>query len=73
MNTYPSAGAAQCKLLLMDNPKLIDSAGHDMDWFGIAYVKGHGAKDKGQYDRITEIFWSYWCSSHNKKKHIQKA
>jgi len=56
MDTYPSAGAAQCKLLLMDNPKLIDSAGHYMDWFGIAYVQGHAEEDRGQYSRITEVF-----------------
>jgi GT2 family glycosyltransferase len=56
MDSYPLVGAAQCKLLLMDNPKFIDSAGHDMDWFGIAYVRGHKAEDHGQYDKITEIF-----------------
>jgi hypothetical protein len=56
MDNYPTVRAAQCKLLLMDNPKLIDSAGHDMDWFGIAYVRGHMAKDEGQYDKINQIF-----------------
>jgi GT2 family glycosyltransferase len=56
MDTNPSIGAAQCKLLLMDNPKLIDSAGHDIDWFGMAYVKGHTEENQGQYDRINEVF-----------------
>jgi hypothetical protein len=40
----------------MDNPKLIDSTGHNMDWFGIAYVKGYKEQDQGQYDRIEEVF-----------------
>lgn len=56
MKTDPSVGAAQCKLLLKDNPKLIDSVGHYMDWFGIAFVRGHKEEDQGQYDRVEEVF-----------------
>lgn len=56
MEANPLYGAAQCKLLLMDNPKLIDSAGHYMDWFGISYVRGHEEEDRGQYEKVEEIF-----------------
>jgi GT2 family glycosyltransferase len=56
MDTNATIGAAQCKLLLMDNPKLIDSSGHDIDWFGIAFVRGHNEEDRGQYDKIEEVF-----------------
>lgn len=56
MDTNPSVGVAQCKLLLMDNPKLIDSAGHYIDWFGIAFVRGHREEDQDQYDRIHDVF-----------------
>lgn len=40
----------------MDNPKLFDSTGHFIDWFGIAYVRGHKKEDKKQYEHIEEIF-----------------
>jgi hypothetical protein len=56
METDPLVGAAQCKLLLMDNPKLIDSVGHYIDWFGIAFVRGYKEEDQGQYDRVEEVF-----------------
>jgi GT2 family glycosyltransferase len=56
MNSDKSIGAAQCKLRLLDSPQLLDSTGHDMDWFGIAFVRGHNQVDKGQYDKLSEIF-----------------
>jgi len=56
MDTDHSVGAAQCKLLLMDNPKLIDSAGHYIDWFGIVFVRGRMEEDEGQYEKVEEVF-----------------
>jgi hypothetical protein len=56
LSESPEVGAAQSKLLLMENPKLIDSVGHFIDWFGVSYVIGHGLEDKGQYNHVTEVF-----------------
>jgi GT2 family glycosyltransferase len=49
-------GAAQSKLLKMNDPKIFDSAGDIMDYYGGAFSKGHGESDGGQYDVVSEIF-----------------
>jgi len=49
-------GAAQCKILTMDDPSLIDSAGHFIDVFGVSFLIGSLEKDRGQYDRVADIF-----------------
>lgn len=49
-------GIAQCKLLLMDNPSMLDNAGHYIDCFGITYFIGAHEEDLGQYDTLYEIF-----------------
>jgi len=51
-------GAAQSKLLLMDDRKRIDCAGGFIDHYGYANERGHGQIDKGQYDKIEEIFYA---------------
>ena len=50
-----TVGAAQCKLLLLDDPGLIDSAGHFLDWFGVSHVRGHNESDHGQYDDVRQV------------------
>ena len=55
----PKIGAAQSKLLLMDTiPKRFDSAGSNIDVLGFTHVIGWNMLDKGQYDRIYEIFYA---------------
>jgi GT2 family glycosyltransferase len=49
-------GIAQCKILLMDNPKILDNAGHYIDSFGLTYWIGYLEEDKGQYDHGYEMF-----------------
>jgi len=49
-------GAAQCKLLLIDDPRRIDSAGAFMNRFGIVFDRGHNQIDEGQFDREDDIF-----------------
>jgi GT2 family glycosyltransferase len=55
MEEDPSIGAAQCKFLLMDDPKRFDSAGHYIDYFGIGTIIGFMEYDRGQHDYIYEI------------------
>ena len=56
MESDPAIGACQCKLLFMDNPNEIDSAGGLVNPLGLCVERGKGEKDIQQYDRIDEIF-----------------
>lgn len=49
-------GIGQCRLLLMDNPQLLDNAGHFIDTFGLAYEIGYRKKADGTYDRFHQMF-----------------
>lgn len=49
-------GAAQSKLLLLDDKGLIDSAGDCVNTLGFSCSRGRGQTDVGQYDRIDDIF-----------------
>lgn len=52
----PNIGAAQSKLLQMDKPAILDSAGDIMNCFCGTFNRGFGEKDEGQYDRVEQIF-----------------
>ena len=57
METNAKIGAAQSKLLSLDNKNFFDSAGDFIDYYGIPIRRGSwGEEDTGQYDRIEEIF-----------------
>ena len=53
----PEIGAAQSKLLQMDNPDLLDCAGGFVDYYGYSYSRGHGQKAH-KYNRIDDIFYA---------------
>jgi GT2 family glycosyltransferase len=50
-------GAAQSKLLQLQNPNLIDCAGGFIDPFGHAHERGRG-QEASKYDKIDEIFYA---------------
>jgi GT2 family glycosyltransferase len=56
MESNPTIGAAQSKLLLMDNPKQFDTCGHMLTPFGFTIERGLGEEDNGQYDYVADIF-----------------
>jgi len=56
LNSHPDVGIVQCKLKSMDDRAVLDCTGHFIDWFGIAFVLGHGERDEGQYDTANKIF-----------------
>ena len=55
MEEQIAVGAVQSKLLKMDNPKLLDSAGDFVDYFGLTSNRGKG-ENADQYDQLDEIF-----------------
>jgi hypothetical protein len=57
METDAKIGAAQSKLLSLADKRFIDSAGDFIDYYGFPIRRGSwGEEDKGQYDRVEEIF-----------------
>lgn len=56
MESDPTIGACQCKLLFMDNPKEIDSAGGFINPLGLCEERGKGEVDIQQYDHPDELF-----------------
>jgi len=58
MEDDPAIGVCQSKLLSMENPKIFDSAGDFIDYYGVMMRRGGDwmERDVGQYDGVDEIF-----------------
>ena len=52
-----SVGAAQCKLIQLNNPTKIDSLGGLTDYLGFCYIRASGHGDQ-IYDHVEEIFYA---------------
>lgn len=59
----PDVGMAASKILVWEDPSIIDKAGHVMYPDGQNRGRGHGAKDLGQYDRVEEVLWPDGCAA----------
>lgn len=60
----PNVAACTCKVKLFSNRSLLNSAGMGCDIFGFAFnrgltCRGNFEEDKGQYDKIEEVFATY--------------
>lgn len=55
-------GAAQSKLLFLDEPKHIQSAGNFIDFYGNVYIRGIMEEDKGQFDKNDVISYASGCA-----------
>lgn len=51
-----TVGAVSCKVLSLDNPEVYDTAGHTIDILGFPYDRAFHVRDKGQYDKVEQIF-----------------
>jgi GT2 family glycosyltransferase len=56
LREHPEAGSASPKLLDFDRRDTIDGAGDVLRWAGHGHRRGHGERDRGQYDRPQAIF-----------------
>ena len=52
-----SVAAVVPKLLLYRDKERINAIGGMMDIFGVAWNRGNGEIDKGQYDKVEEVFY----------------
>lgn len=53
----PEIGAAQSKLLQLNNPLILDCAGGFLDYIGYAYERGRG-QEATKYETLKEIFYA---------------
>lgn len=74
MESEPSIGAAQPKLLKLDDHTLYDSTGDFIDFYGFSYRRGGEWEeiDQGQYDTKIEIFSARGAALVTRKKLIDR-
>jgi GT2 family glycosyltransferase len=58
----PSVGMAASKILVWEDPTIIDKAGHLIWPDGQNRGRGHGQKDAGQFDEFEETLWPDGCA-----------
>lgn len=58
----PRVGMAASKILVYDDPRIIDKAGHLIWLDGQNRGRGTGELDRGQYDRTEEVLWPDGCA-----------
>ena len=59
----PEVGMAASKILVYEDPKRIDKAGHLIYPDGQNRGRGTGELDAGQYDKIEEVLWPDGCAA----------
>jgi hypothetical protein len=59
----PEMGMAASKILVYEDPRRIDKAGHLIYPDGQNRGRGTGELDAGQYDRIEEVLWPDGCAA----------
>jgi len=75
METDPAIGVCQSKLLSMENPKILDSAGDFIDYYGVMMRRGgdYMERDEGQYDTVDEIFSARGAAMMTRRKIINEV
>jgi GT2 family glycosyltransferase len=68
----PDVGMAASKVLVWEDPKRIDKAGHLIFPDGQNRGRGTGALDHGQYDREEEVLWPDGCAAMYRKSMLDQ-
>jgi GT2 family glycosyltransferase len=68
----PEVGMAASKILVYEDPKRIDKAGHLIYPDGQNRGRGSGEIDAGQYDRIEEVLWPDGCAAMYRREMLDK-
>ena len=63
----PDLGMAAAKIVVWEDPTLIDKAGHLIYPDGQNRGRGTGERDQGQYDRVEEVLWPDGCAAMYRK------
>jgi GT2 family glycosyltransferase len=68
----PEVGMAASKVLVWEDPKRIDKAGHLIFPDGQNRGRGAGAVDRGQFDREEEVLWPDGCAAMYRKSMLDR-
>ena len=68
----PDIGMAASKVLVWEDPRRIDKAGHLIFPDGQNRGRGSGALDEGQYDREEEVLWPDGCAALYRREMIER-
>ena len=68
----PAVGMAASKILVWEDPRIIDKAGHLMFPDGQNRGRGSGALDTGQFDREEEVLWPDGCAAMYRKRMLDQ-
>ena len=68
----PDVGMAASKVLVWEDPRLIDKAGHLIFPDGQNRGRGTGALDTGQYDCEEEVLWPDGCAAMYRKEMLDR-
>ena len=68
----PDVGMAASKILVWENPRIIDKVGHLIFPDGQNRGRGSGALDQGQFDRQEEVLWPDGCAALYRKEMLDQ-
>jgi GT2 family glycosyltransferase len=68
----PRVGMAASKVLVWEDPRRIDKAGHLIFPDGQNRGRGSGALDNGQFDREEEVLWPDGCAAMYRKQMLEE-
>ncbi|MBS1857187.1 MAG: glycosyltransferase family 2 protein [Acidobacteria bacterium] len=68
----PDTGMAASKILVWEDPKRIDKAGHLIFPDGQNRGRGSGTLDEGQFDREEEVLWPDGCAAMYRKRMLEE-
>jgi hypothetical protein len=71
-SSAPDVGMAASKILVWEDPRRIDKAGHLIFPDGQNRGRGAGALDAGQYDRQEEVLWPDGCAAMYRKEMLDR-
>jgi GT2 family glycosyltransferase len=70
--TRPDVGMAASKILVYEDPRRIDKAGHLIYLDGQNRGRGMGAPDDGRYDQMEEALWPDGCAAMYRKQMLDE-
>ncbi len=59
----PEVGMAASKILVYEDPDVIDKVGHQIYLDGQNWGRGHGESDIGQFEEVEETLWPDGCAA----------
>jgi GT2 family glycosyltransferase len=69
----PEAGMAASKILVREDPRRIDKAGHLIYLDGQNRGRGAGEIDRGQFDRVEEVLWPDGCAAMYRRRMLEQV